>query len=103
MQRPNDESGSGSQDGEDDSEVNDENSDNEDDEESTGGRSMTLYLIIGVAAVAVIGFAWYKKMGPGSQKTKAAFTEDEDEEEAEEETVTEEDDDIPLEDDYEEE
>lgn len=101
IQRPNDESGDNG-DGEDDPEGDDENSDDENDEESSGG-STTLYLIIGAAAVAVIGFAWYKKMGPGSQKTKAAFTEDEDEDEPEEETVTEEDDNIPLEDDYEEE
>lgn len=44
----------------------------------------TLYLIVGVAAVAAIGIGWYFKVGPG-KKNKASFDETDDEEDDEEE------------------
>lgn len=70
----------------------------------------TLYIIVGVAAVAAIGIGWYFKVGPGSKKNKASFDEtddeeDEDEEEYydEEESEEAEDEDAPEEEAYEEE
>ncbi|MCM1060619.1 MAG: DUF4366 domain-containing protein [Eubacterium sp.] len=100
VRQPDDENGD--TDGESDTDEDGEASETENSgEESSNDSSMTLYLIVGVAAVAIIGVAWYKKMGPGSKKNKATYTEDEDEDETEETVVEEED--IPLEDDYEEE
>lgn len=49
----------------------------------------TLYLIVGVAAVAAIGIGWYFKVGPG-KKNKDSFDETDDEEDEEEEYYDEE-------------
>lgn len=49
----------------------------------------SLYIIVGVAAIAIIGIAAYKKIGPGKKKKAPAFDELSDDDDEEEETYSE--------------
>ncbi len=59
--------------------------DGENGNSESGDSSIILYVVIGVVAVAVIGVAAYKKVGPGKNKKAPAFDEEDDDEEYEEE------------------
>lgn len=78
----------------------DETSQGSDNQSQKQNSDISLYIIVGVVAVAIIGFAAYKKVGPGKKKKAPAFDELSDDDDEEEETYSEDDyDEEPLQED----